>query len=439
MLTQSLSKAVSELKNNWLKVVSREEITSACRSHGLNWRQRVLDPVTTIELFMLQILHSNTSITSLRYFTKRGFSAAAYCKARIRIPLLVLKALLEKMNSSIRDSSKEAWYGRRLFLVDGSNFSMPDVKSLVDHFGKPTGQKDGCGFPMAHFLALMHAGTGLIQTVLPGQLFSSDLSSFIKIHSHLNEGDVVVADRAFGSFANIGLLIAGGIDGVFRVHHRRKVDFSASSRVNRRLNTPPAKWKKKLSRNDQLVKWSKPKKPSVWMTPEQYQSLPEEIEVRELSYTIKKKGFRVSAVTLVTTLTDPKEFPATALVEAYNMRWQIETNFNHLKTTMNMNVLRCKSVDGILRELYTFCIVYNLIRTVMMNAAKSLSSGVKQISFIDAMRWLKQSCNNTCFIQILTIPLRPNRREPRAIKRRMKQYDLLIKPRKTYKSEFQNA
>ena len=101
MLTQSLSKAVSELKNNWLKIVGPEEIASVCRSHGLVWRQRLLDPVTTIELFMLQILHGNTSITSLRYFTKRGFSAAAYCKARIRIRLLVLKTLLEKMNSSI--------------------------------------------------------------------------------------------------------------------------------------------------------------------------------------------------------------------------------------------------------------------------------------------------------------------------------------------------
>jgi hypothetical protein len=243
MLTQSLSKAVSELKNNWLKIVSREEITSACRSHGLNWRQRLLDPVTTIELFMLQILYGNTSITSLRYFTKRGFSAAAYCKARIRIPLIVLKTLLEKMSLSIRDSSEEAWYGRRLFLVDGSNFSMPDVESLAEHFGKPTGPKEGCGFPMAHFLALMHAGTGLIQAVLPGQLFSSDLSSFIKLHSELKQGDVVVADRAFGSFANIALLIAGGVDGVFRVHHRRKVDFSTGSNS--------AKWRKKLGKNDQ--------------------------------------------------------------------------------------------------------------------------------------------------------------------------------------------
>ena len=130
---------------------------------------------------------------------------------------------------------------------------------------------------------------------------------------------------------------------------------------------------------------------------------------------------------------------AEVLAEVYNMRWQIETNFNHLKTTMKMDVLRCKTVDGVLRELYVFCIVYNLICTVMMNSAAALGCAVERISFIDSLRWLKQACSNTCFIQILTVPLRSNRREPRAIKRRPKQYDLLVKPRKTYQNEFQNA
>lgn len=356
MLNQSLSKAVSELMNNWLKIVNREEITSVCRSHGLSWRQRLLDPVTTIELLLLQVLYGNTAITSLRYFTRRGFSAAAYCQARIRVPVGVLKSLLKKMTSSISDSAEGTWYGRRLLLADGSNFSMPDVASLVEHFGKPTGQKAGCGFPVAHFLALMHGGTGLIQAILPGELFSSDLSSFIKLHSDLKQRDVVVADRAFGSYANIALLIAAGVDAVFRVHHRRKIDFCARSKKSRN-NTKHSNWKKKLGKNDQLAKWRKPKVSSDWMTPEQYQSL----------------------------------------------------------------------------------IVYNLICTVMINAAESQGCDVQRISFVDAMRWLRHSCSNTCFLQILTVPLRPNRREPRAIKRRPKTYDLLIKPRKTYQMEFLNA
>ncbi len=439
MLKHSLSKAVSELKNNWLKVVNPEEILAACQCHDLSWRKRLLDPVTTIQLFLLQILHGNTSITHLRFFTTRGFSAAGYCQARTRIPVSILKTLLEKMTKSIRSSAEGGWHGRRLLLVDGSNFSMSDTKELRDHFGQPSGQKEGCGFPAAHFLAIMHAGIGLIQDVLPGRLFTHDLASFVNLHPALRRGDVIVGDRGFCSFANLALLVSRGVDTVFRVHQKQIVNFRAGRCHGNIKRVPRSRWRRKLGVTDQLVIWIKPARPPSWMTKEQYQNLPEDVQLRELSYNIDKPGYRVQTVTLVTTLTDPNQFPKEVLAEVYKERWQIETNFNHLKTTMNMNVVRCKTVDGVLRELYAFCIVYNLIRTVMMHAGKALRCNPERISFIDAMRWLKTSCQTPCFIQILVVPLRPNRCEPRAIKRRPKPYDLLVKPRNLYKSEFFKA
>ena len=432
MLNQSLSEAVSELKKNWLKILDPGEISSVCREHGLEWRERLLSPVTTVQLFLLQILNGNTAITHLRLFTTRGFSASAYCQARARLPVGVMKTLLERMTASIRRGAGPRWYGRRLFFVDGSNFSMPDTPELLKHFGHPTGQKEGCRFPVAHFLALMHAGSGLIQEILPGALFVHDLRRFIKLHPTLKRDDLIVGDRGFCSFTNIALLLSRGVDAVFRLHQAKKVDF----RVLRRHCA-----KKKLGITDQVVTWFKPKPSHLprWMTAAQLRSLPSEVTIRELAYDVIQRGFRVRRVVLVTTLLDPNQFPKEVLAELYRQRWGIETNFNHLKTTMQMDALRCQSVNGVLRELYAFCIVYNVVCTVRMHSAASFGCSPERISFVDALRWLIVACQTRCHIQLLVVPDRPDRYEPRAKKRRPKQYDLLNKPRKHYKLAAQYA
>jgi hypothetical protein len=439
MLNGSLSKAVSELKKNWLKVVTPDEIRRVCQKEGLEWRRRLLDPVTTIQLFLLQILQGNTSITHVRYFTSKGFSASAYCQARNRIPVRVLKTLLEKMSRSIESCVKESWHGRRLFLVDGSSFSMSDEEPLRNYFGQPTGQKVGCGFPIAHFLAMMHSGCGLIQEILPGKLYTNDLSSFVGIHSALKPRDVIVADNGFCSFAHLSLLVKRKVDAIFRLSKHQIVNFRSGRRHGNIKNTPRSRWEKKLGITDQLVTWFKPLSVPSWMTAKQYQSLPNELLLREIGYNVNQPGFRVKKVILVTTLLDEKQFPKEILEQAFRERWQIETNFNHLKTTMQMDILRCKTVDGVFREIYAFCIVYNLIRTIMMHQAESYGCKSEEISFKDALRWTINSCQTHCYIPILKIPSRPNRSEPRAKKRRPNQYDLLIKPRKLYKLEALNA
>ena len=171
------------------------------------------------------------------------------------------------------------------------------------------------------------------------------------------------------------------------------------------------------------------------MSVAQFEALPDEITVRELRYQVSQKGFRVKKVTLVTTLLDDQVYALPELAELYRKRWEQETNFAHIKTTMKMDVLKCKTVDGVLKELHVFALIYNLIRQVMLSAAQSQNIDVNRISFIDALRWLRSAQQDTELRDLVILPDRPNRYQPRVKKRRPKNYTLMKKPRKQLKQE----
>jgi Transposase DDE domain len=180
---------------------------------------------------------------------------------------------------------------------------------------------------------------------------------------------------------------------------------------------------------DQVVEWFKPEDRPDWMTAEDYATLPATLTVRELRYQVGRPGFRTRAVTLVTTLLDAALYPLADLAELYAARWRVELNFRHLKTTMKMDVLKCKTVEGVLKELTVYAIVSNLVRVVMAEAARRQDVDVERISFVDALRWLAQATAEDELPKFVVNPQRPGRFEPRVKKRRPKQYPLMTKPR----------
>jgi hypothetical protein len=289
-----------------------------------------------------------------------------------------------------------------------------------------------------HLLALFHATTGFLLNVVGAPLRTHDMSRVGQVHPDLEQGDILVGDRAFCSFAHLALLAARGIFGVFRVHQKQIVDFrphrrTASSRSRKRgeRGLPTSRWLKRLGRHDQLVEYIKPqaKNRPTWLSAEAFAALPDTITVRELRYTIAERGCRTHVITLTTTLLDPKRYPATDVANLYGQRWQIETNFRHLKQTMGMDVLRCKTVEGVKKELTIYALVYNLVRLVMLEAAKRQSVAVERISFIDAVRWLADAVHGAAVLRLRLVPDRPDRFEPRAVKRRPKEYNRLNQPR----------
>jgi hypothetical protein len=435
-MTLRITAALRQIRDDLAAVLSPRTIREVCSQIEHHWRDRILDPVTTIHLFVLQILHCNTACTHLARLTGQSFSASAYCQARARLPLALLERLLERIAAAVRPLTDQGrWRGHRTWFVDGTGVSMPDTPGLQKAFGQPTNQAVGCGFPVARVFALFHAGTGFLMRMIISPLRTHEAAYVSQLHPAMEPGDVLVGDRAFGSFGHLATLVSRGLHGVFRVVSTRVVDFTPKRAHAPRWNGPNAtgraraRWVRSLGSLDQIVEWVKGYNCPVWMTADVFASLPVTLTVRELRYTITQPGFRVKVVTLVTTLLDPKAYPAEALADLYRSRWQVETNFAHLKTTLGMDVLRCQSEAGVRRELAMFAIVYNLVRAVMKDAGQRQDVSANRISFIDVLRWLATIPLGASPPVFVVNPVRPDRIEPRCKKRRAKNYPYMIRPR----------
>jgi hypothetical protein len=421
-----------------------QSIQSVCRSVGHTWRRSLLDPVAVIHWFVTQILHGNSSLQHVSLLSGRAFTDAAYCLARARLPLAVFRGVLRELVGSLapRTRVEGSWRGHRTWLIDGSSFSMPDTPALRAEFGQPESQAKGCGFPVAKILALFHAGTGLLIEVAAAAYRTHEMARLGAVHPALEPGDVLVGDRGFCSFAHLAMLARGGFHAVFRAHQRQIVDFTPNRPHFRRddqaatKGSPRSRWLRRLGALDQVVEWPKPKQRPEWMGVEEYRALPETLVIRELRYEVGGRGFRTRTVTLVTTLLDEALYPLDALASLYGLRWRVELNFRHLKTTMKMDILKCLSVDGVLKELTVFAIVYNLVRVVMIEAARRQGVEAERISFVDALRWLEQAEPGDDLSKLVVNPDRPNRFEPRVRKRRPKSYPLMTKPRSELRKEF---
>jgi len=285
---------------------------------------------------------------------------------------------------------------------------MPDTPALRKQFGLPLGAgcKPGVSYPIAKVMALLELGSGCFTRLIPGPLYRHEASGVIRLHRRLQTGDILLADRAFCSFVHVALLSIREVFACFRLHQRRK------------------------SIRGGVERWKRPARCPDWMAAAQFASLPQWINVRIVRYTIKQNGSRTRHVAVATTLMDEQLWPDAKIAELYGHRWNIETCFDHLKTTMKLSVLKCQTVGGIQRELMMYLIAYNLIRLAMLNGAVRRRTSVDRVSFIDAMRHLAARLAGLMGVgRLMLNPHRPSRRQPRVIRRRMKEYDLLREPR----------
>lgn len=409
---------------------------------GHRWRDCLLTPFAILRWFLIQVLHGNTALNHVSLLAHRAFTDAAYSQARSRLPLAVFHAVLRRLTETLKTRTRTdgLWYGHRTFLIDGSGISMPDTPELQAHFGQPTNQQPGCGFPVAKLLARFHAGTGLLLDLAVAPLRSHEMAAVSDVHPNLEPGDVLVGDRGFCSFTHLALLACRGVHAVLRMHQKQIIDFTpgrphvhpgVQAAVKGR---PRSRWLRRLGVDDQVVQWFKPGRRPDWMSPERSASLPATLVVRELRYRIAAAGFRTRVVTLVTTLCDAEAYPLETLAALYGVRWRVELNLRHLKQTMKMDVLKCKTVDGVLKELTIYAMVYNLVRMVICEAAGRQGVEVERVSFVDALRWLCQACPDAALPELAVNPDRPDRVEPRVRKRRPKQFPVMQKPRRVLRN-----
>jgi hypothetical protein len=320
---------------------------------------------------------------------------------------------------------------------------MPDTPALQEAFGQSTEPRPGCGVPVAHLLGLFHAGTGLLLKLVVAPLFTHDLAQVQKVHPTLEPGDVLVADRRLCSDAHLALLVQAGLHAGRRVGARQIVDVTPGRpfvtpgvrRTPAVKGSPRSRWLTALGVDDQLVTWLKPKTGPSWLTRETLTARPEAVGLREVRYSIGTPGFRTRQITLVTTLLDPESYPVTDLAAVYRQRWPIETSLAHLKTTMRMEVLHCKTVPGVMKEMAVFALVYNLVRMVLWHSARLQHLNVERISFLDARRWLSAPHPGRPLMALILNPKRPHRVEPRVKKRRPKSFPFMSKPRQELRQQ----
>ena len=414
---------------------------------GPNSRERSFPLRLTCECFIWQMLNPRTScrevvrhvqaLCRLLGHAPIDEGTSAYVQARQRLPEERLDKIMQATATAADSRAGHRGYlqGRPIKVVDGSSTQLADTAENQVEYPQPSTQKKGCGFPVMKLVVLFSLASGAILSVVTGNLHMHDLRVFHQIWDCFKIGDILLGDRAFGEFGTLAGLKQRGVDVIARLHQARKVDFRKA---------------KRLGKNDGLFTWKRGRQKSKVFTKQEWGLLPETIQVRILRFIVDVPGFRSHQITLVTTLLDPKLFPAHELAKVYLRRWRLEMCLRDIKTTLGMEALRCQSPSMARKEMLAFLIAHNLTRCVMAEAANLYDADLERLSFkgtLDAIRQYSAAISaarnrkmrNQLWQDLLInlvrdqVPLRPNRSEPRARKRRPKPYPLLTKPRRQFK------
>lgn len=405
----------------------------------------IYTPATTFWAFLSQMLFTGeqrsctaavarvAAAEAMRGRVVSDTNTGAYCRARSRIPETVPQRLARELardcEAQLPDELR--WQGRRTFLVDGTTFSMPDTPENQAEYPQSSSQTAGLGFPIGRAVALISLATAMVCGLALGPYSGKETGEtalFRELLPLLLAGDLVVSDRYYGGWFTIALLQERGVDVVTRLHQHRTADF----RRGRRLGA-----------DDHLVEWPKPQRPE-WLDQETYDRLPATLNVREMKFAVRERGFRTRTITVVTTLRDETTVTRDDLADLYRQRWHAELDLRSLKSTMSLDVLRCKTPEMVRCELWMGLLAYNLVRHSLLQAAVTAKCSPRQLSFCAGLQflattWLTAAISSTDLTRLIDLRLthldshrvgtRPNRIEPRAIKRRPSTHDLLTKPR----------
>jgi len=412
---------------------------------GPHSRQRQYSLAVVFWAFLSQVLSPGCSCREIvrrvqAWFLLSGSAiepssdTAADCTARSKIDDGLLHHIHQQLAERIEGIAPQAalWRGRAVKIVDGTTASMPDTPANQAQYPQPSSQKPGCGFPVMKLVGLFSLATGALLEMVKGTLHIHESLLFRELWKLLCKDDILLSDRGFCSYLAIGSLRARGVDCLMRLHQKRKIDGRRGQR---------------LGANDRLITWPKPRPCPPGFSPEQFAALPATLTLRVVQLDISAKGFRTRSISLVTTLLDPEAYPLQALGELYLQRWGVELHFREIKITLGLDVLRCLSPEMIHKELLMQMISYNIVRALMQEASIRHDVDLRRISFkgtLDTLRHWSQAvdaCQGKPRQQSLLIaemlrliardqlPERPGRVEPRAKKRRAKNYHLLTKPR----------
>ena len=428
-------------------VLSEGGIAQALTAIDVRWVDRIYSPLVTLWVFLGQVLSADHSCRAavarlIAHRLSRGerscsAETGAYCQARKRLPEEFFSNVARQTGRALETGVDRQWLWkrRRVYAFDGSTVSMPDTRENQRAYPQPDTQKPGLGFPLARIAAVFSLSCGAVldlgicRYAGKGQ---SELGMLRTLWNMFLPGDIFLADRLMCAWTEMVMLKQRGVDSVCRFTSHRKADFRRG---------------KRLGKGDHIVTWLKPTKPRS-IDRETYKTLPESLMIRECRVRVEQPGFRIKTLIVATTLLDADEFTKDDLAQLYRARWNAELDLRSLKQTLQMDVLRCKTSELVRKELWTHVLAYNLIRTIMAQAATKHGIEPRSISFKGTVQTLEafqpvialQGQHDLAFrmhlyqqlldaIAIHRVADRPDRYEPRRKKRRPKPYDRLMKPR----------
>lgn len=413
---------------------------------GPNSRERVFSVRRTFFGFLYQVLKPGTpcreivrqiqALVALHDAGQVDENTSGYCQARKRLPLDTLCRLRVGV-AAADEKAAQRWHGLRPKVIDGTTVSAPDTPQNQRAYPQSRSQQPGCGFPLIRLLGIFSLSTGVLLDYAKANKHQHELRLLWKLLEGFKPGDLAIADRGFCSYVMIALLLWRGVQGLFRLHQARPADLRRGQR---------------RGKNDRLFTWLKPPQKPRWLPRSWWKKIPAELTVRVIRFTISSPGYRPESVTLVTTLLDPWQYSAQEIAQLYLRRWKIELWFRDLKTAMGMEVLHCKSPGMLHKELEMFFIAYNLIRCLIVQAGACNDVELDRMSFkgtVDSVRQFSVAIaqapskrkQRQLIVELLEViardqvPQRPDRREPRAVKRRPKAFPLLNKPRDEFKEK----
>jgi hypothetical protein len=435
-------------------VLPEATVQRALREEGANWKRVTYTPWLTFWAFFWQALSPDRSCRAAvkRIAAWLGRRAQAiddedtgpYCKARGRLPESVPFRLMRSLGHRLHDEAPAEWLwrGHRVKVVDGTTVSMPDTPANQREYPQSPSQRPGLGFPIARLVVVFCLATGCALEAAIGKYQGKQTGEnalFRRLWDEYRPGDVSLGDRYYSSYFDIALLKRRGVDSVCRLHQLRVNDYRRGRR---------------LGQEDHVVTWSKPARPE-WMDEATYQTVPDEIEVRIVRIHVAVRGFRTRVLDVVTTLLDADIYTKKDLAALYRRRWEAELHLRSIKVVLGLDVLRCQAPGMVRKEIGMGLLGYNVIRALMAAGCAAHAGAPHRVSFKGALQTLlafaeglrEGTPEQRRFLWSIMLRAvaadgvghRPDRVEPRAVKRRPKPYSLLMVPRQEAREALLNA
>ena len=391
---------------------------------------------------ILQAIHGHTALTELGALTTTGACAGTFCRLRQRLPLQLFEQVAVEMAQRALNATEQVgrWRGLRVFVLDGTGFSMPDLPALADAFGevKAGGRPSNKPlFPFAHALGMLDLATGMIVKVCLAPGATADLHGTTGMHRLLmGKGDLLLADRGFSAVSHLAVALWHGLDVVVRAKHK---DHRGGEARGQGVGKIPRTRGDVVVRvlTDRRITKRLPTRLPLTVDPELFACLDPELVLREVVYEVGCSGYRSVRICLWSSLLDSEAYPAEALAGLYLRRWQIEVGFRDLKQTVGAAVMRGRSPEVVLKEFWSHVLAYNLVRMVIAEAANGRAVEGCRISFVSALRFLRRLTTPVQDVEqglgaLVVNPVNRRHREPRVVKRNPHRHDKMSKPRHEY-------